>query len=358
MNSYFLCVTQPTNAGDLLINRMLVEELSLYGKVYVDCYNCPNDFRTILLGDSCNIIDVYKEYGISLKRLNLISFAKLIKQNKIVLYTQSPGPLDKPGKITVRFSLSLIRRLLSLLRIPFVRIGCCCSKALSKRINVAENNNVQYYVRSYKGVDYLKQYRSDGIFYIPDLAFLYKYKATITSKKKIAIISFREISDNFELFIQWLKECISILSSNNYEIVLYYQVKKDRDFMLKIADQLDPDNVVLKKEIVWYDDFDFYSDKTIVISNRLHCLLMGAIFNAIPYAYVDDNNLVRKIPDVFESSMGNDFRSFIGGVNDRLKLNVILEHINDYQSLLTQITNNNAYECRNTIKEIMYSLRK
>ena len=37
-NFYFLCITQPSNLGDLIINKMLVDELCRYGKVYVDAY--------------------------------------------------------------------------------------------------------------------------------------------------------------------------------------------------------------------------------------------------------------------------------------------------------------------------------
>ena len=358
MNSYFLCVTQPTNAGDLVINRMLVEELSLYGKVFVDCYNCPDAFRTLLIGNNDNVIDVYKEYGFTLKRGAFLPFAKLLKQSEIGLYTQSPGPLNKHSKWSLRISFSIIRNILSALHIPFVRIGCCCSKAISTNTNVIESQNVQYYVRSLNGVDFLKKFRDNGISYIPDLAYLYHYKANFASPKKIAVISFREVTDNYDRFLQWLRDCIAILISNAYKIIFYYQVERDKEFMHRLYEQMKSDTICFKEDIVWYDKFDFYADKSIVISNRLHCLLMGAVYNTVPYAYVNNDKKVKKISDVFESSMGDDCSRFLSGDYNSEKLACLVENVSENQQLINSIVIRNADQCRNTIKSIVASCKK
>ena len=353
MNSYFFCVTQPLNAGDLLINRLLVEELAQYGNVFVDCCNCPEDFRKLLLGDDERFIDVYKRYGYSIKKGGFFSFFKLLKRERISLYTQSPGPLNKPSRLSVRLSYIIIRKALSLMNIPFVRIGCCCSAASARGINVIEGKVVNYYVRSRKGVEFLKQYRCDGIHYIPDLAFLYKYKVKHTPKKRIVAVSFREVKDNYNLFLQWLKNYIIFLKSEGFDVVFYYQVKSDEDFIQRIFSQLGLDNILLRKEIVWYNNFDFYSDKTIVISNRLHCLLMGAVYNAVPFAYIDSNNLVSKIPDVYESSLEEKSSDLLSDIFDNKKLVNIVDNLSEYQKLLETITFKNACLCRDTIENIV-----
>lgn len=358
MNSYFLCVTQPSNAGDLLINRMLVEELSLYGKVFVDCYNCPSDFRALLIGNTENVVDVNKEYGFTLKRGDFSSFARLLKQSDIRLYTQSPGPLNKYSKWSLRISFAIIRKILSVLNIPFVRIGCCCSTAISTQSNVIESRNVQYFVRSQNGVEFLRSFRDNGISYIPDLAYLYHYKVHLASKKKIAVISFREVTDNYDRFLQWLKDCIIVLISNGYKIVFYYQVKGDRCFMQKLFEQLKSDVVCFREDIIWYDNFDFYADKSIVISNRLHCLLMGAVFNAIPYAYVNNDKKVKKISDVLESSMGDDYSRFVSGDYNSKKLARLIENIAENQQIIDSVVIKNADQCRNAIKSIVESCNK
>lgn len=353
MNSYFLCVTQPSNAGDLLINRMLIEELSLYGKVYVDCYNCPKDFRVPLLGNTENVVDVNNEYDFTLKRGAFFSFSKLLEQNEIGLYTQSPGPLNKHSKWSLRISFSIIRTILSALHIPFVRIGCCCSTAISTHTNVIESRKVQYYVRSRIGVEFLKNYRNYGINYIPDLAFLYHYKVKFTSKRKMAVISFREVTDCYEQFLKWLKDSISILIASEYKIIFYYQVKSDEAFMRKLFYQFNSDTITYRKHILWYDEFDFYADKTIVISNRLHCLLMGAVYNAIPFAYDDNGLSVRKISDVFVSVMGGNASNFLAQIDDHNKLLNLLGNTSKYQRVISNNVDENAQLCRSTIKYIV-----
>lgn len=92
MNSYFICATQPTNLGDLVINKMLVDELCRYGKVFVDAYGLPEEFTKYLF-ENKNAVDVYDTYHLSVKKLRLWGLSKLIKDENIRLYTHSPGPL-------------------------------------------------------------------------------------------------------------------------------------------------------------------------------------------------------------------------------------------------------------------------
>lgn len=353
MDTYFLCVTQPFNAGDLLINRMLVEELSQYGKVYVDCYNCPKDFRSILIGSSENIIDVYKEYGFTLKKGAIIQFAKLISKNKIGIYTQSPGPLNKIKNIPQRLSFAAIRKTLSFLHIPFVRIGNCCSAAIVTNTNIIEDHNVHYYVRSKNAVAFLNHFNSNISHYIPDLAFLYaKYKQPL-DKKKIAIFSFREIAMNIDGFVEWVKACINTLRGKGYTLIFYYQVKTDVTFMETLYDLVGDDSIEFRREILWYDNFDFYADKSIVISNRLHCLLMGAIQGAIPYAYVENNKLVRKIQDVFESIFENNMFHYLANTMPESELATLVDNISMHQSYIANVVNTNYTLCKSTIQNIM-----
>ena len=83
MNSYFLCISQPTNLGDLIINRMLILELSKYGNVYVDAYNTPVSFRKELFGKS-NIIDMGMCCDFSAKKMQLFRLYKFIKKEDII----------------------------------------------------------------------------------------------------------------------------------------------------------------------------------------------------------------------------------------------------------------------------------
>lgn len=358
MNSYFLCVTQQFNAGDLLINRMLIEELSHYGTVYVDCYNCSESFKSILIGNSPCIIDVYSTYRFSLKKGSFFSFARFLKEKNVALYTQSPGPLNKVHNILVKTSFKIIRNVLSIMHIPFIRIGSCCSAAMLSNINVLENSNVQYYVRSNKSVEFLKQFRNYGIHYIPDLAYLYRDHVEISEKLKIAVMSFRKVTESLNEFISWVRNCIDLLNENGYKVIFYYQVEPDYEFMKYLYDSIGNEFISLRSDLVWYDNFDFYSDKSIVISNRLHCLLLGALYDAVPLAYVDNNRYVRKIQDVFESSFGADAPKYITDNTSLEKLYDIVKNLSEHQKVINDKVFNNASLCRSKIKSIITLLSK
>lgn len=352
MNSYFLCVTQPSNAGDLLINRMLVEELSQYGTVYVDCYNCPSTFKSILVGGADNIVDIYNTYGWSLKKGAFYSFTRFLKKKNITLYTQSPGPLNKMSSLLLKFSYSIIRAILAKSRVSFIRIGNCCSAAIVTKTNILESHNVEYYVRSKNAVSFLRQFRENGIHYIPDLAYLYRNHAVISEKKKIALMSFRKVTESLDEFVAWVKGCVNQLVVSGYEVVFYYQVKSDADFMKYLHDIIGSKSIILKTDQLWYDNFDFYSDKSLVISNRLHCLLMGAVYNAVPLAYVDGEKHVRKIQDVFESSFGGNSATYLTNFTESTKLSNIIENLSVYQKNIDEIVDNNNEVCRNTVNHI------
>lgn len=78
MNSYFICATQPTNLGDLVINKMLVDELCRYGKVFVDAYGLPEEFTKYLF-ENKNAVDVYDTYHLSVKKIASVGAFKVNK---------------------------------------------------------------------------------------------------------------------------------------------------------------------------------------------------------------------------------------------------------------------------------------
>ena len=357
MNSYFLCVTQPSNVGDLLINRMLVEELSRYGKVYVDCYNIPDTFKRILISDSNNIIDVSNVFKFSLKKGSFLKFSRFVKTHNIQLYTQSPGPLNRISKLPSRICFKIIRKILISLNVPFIRIGNCCSSAIINNTNVIESQSVIYYVRSLQGVSFLQQFRKTDIHYIPDLAFLYKrHVRTNYTKKKIAVMSFRQVCKNLDAFELWVTKSVSLLQANDYNVIFYYQVEKDKNFMRYLYNRLGNKNIELKQKILWYDNFSFYEDKSIVISNRLHCLLLGAVYNAVPLACMYEENELRKITDVLESSIGNESKKYITDIYSDDRLIDIIDNVYVYRKKVSDIVDTNFKICQETVKNIINKL--
>lgn len=351
MNIYFLVLTQPSNVGDLLINKMLIKELARQGKVYIDCYNCAADFRDSLFANMENVVDVYKSYHFTAKKLNLVKFASLLKRENIGLYTQSPGPLKKITQLKLRIGLGMIHRTIRLLEIPFYRIGNCCSEAIDSRADVVEKGVSAYFLRSTESVNYLKSLTNKPVKYIPDLAYLYNYEAKSSQKDKIAVLCFRKVKniDNFLPYVSWI---VDYLRDKGYIIRLAYQVKQDASFTNMLYEYLKKDGVSLRGDIIWYDNLNFYENVDIVLSNRLHSLLIGAMHGAIPVAFTDSDKVVRKIEDVYKSSLPTISNSLLLNKQNFHSITEILHNRDTLRNKLYQHIQENADLCRDIIANI------
>lgn len=311
VNTYFICATQTSNLGDLMINKMLVDELCNYGIVYLDALGVPDEFKKPMLANN-NVIEV-SQYGFSVKRLsvkNLFKFASFIKKNDVRLITRSPGPLEEPSA-KIRFGFSAINMLAKLCKAKIVYFGNCCSEALSYRRKLKSTHMDEIYVRSYDSVEYAKQYFSCPVSYIPDMAFLMTTSKSYV-KHKTVVIDYRSVADENKTSISDLQSIVSKFISLGYSVELYYQVKSDKERMLSLYNVLKNKSVIMRNDLLWYDEMEnFYSDKAFVISNRLHSLLFGAVYGVIPIAVISDDPRVTKIMHVFKSSFPEMFNENI-----------------------------------------------
>ena len=356
MNFYFLCATQATNLGDLVINKMLIDELCKYGYVYVDCYNIPLQFKKYILENS-NVIDVYNTTGFSIKKGNIFKFCLFLKKANIKCFTQSPGPL---GRLSRRYSLyfKVISYILKCFKIRYYLIGNCCSAAIASNERLSINYANAYYLRSKSSLKYLINCQIKNVAYIPDLAFLYRDKAIISQENKIATLCFREVKSDYNSFIEWLKQIISLLKIRGYNIEFIYQVYKDKDFTYKIQEDISKrfKNISLAENITWYDNLCYYSGKTIIISNRLHSLLLGAIHNAIPIAFCDNSPEFLKIKDVYDSIFSDYSSNLFISKNSYSNLKYIINNSKVVQEHIIRMADHNALLCHDTIKEIVFTL--
>lgn len=314
MNSYFLCVTQPTNLGDLIINKMLVMELSRYGRVYVDCKKTPREFADYLVSGNENIVDVYESCGVSVKSGSLLKWSKFLRNKKIDVYVTSPGPLIKENRIKSSY-FTLISCVLKMLNVSNYKIGVCCSELLadSNKLNLSGLSGI--YLRSKVSLNSLVSQGNNNIRYIPDLAFLLRQYVKLAPKKNLIALSFREVKEKSELFILTLRSVIEYFLANNYEVEFYYQVSIDEEYNRKLAEKFRSEHVRFVENKIWFDTLDYYADKKYVVSNRLHSLVTGAVYDAIPLALVNTDSKVRKIEEVLCSSMNNPNRYFINPEN-------------------------------------------
>lgn len=356
MNFYFLCATQYSNLGDLVINKMLVEELCLHGKVFIDALHAPEKFKSILL-EHPNAIDVTGQYGVSLKKNNLLQVCRLIKKNDIKLYTESPGPLGgAPSHISLLFRI--IHFFVKRYGAHVVKIGNCCSLAQQKKQKISLNGVEHFYVRSEESVNYLNSQFDNIASYIPDLACLLRYRVKLpyTKKRKVAINLRCEPKEKDAR----LKECqtlIKLFANKGFQIIIYCQVKSDKEF----AEQLYKnssyiDNVSLEENQLCYGNLDFYSDISYVISNRLHSLLFGCMYNCIPIAYGIRNYKCTKIKHVFSNIFDNKHNIFI--YNDIQQIPNVLVNEKELRDIVRLSIDQSAKECRSVIETIVKNYQK
>lgn len=350
MNSYILCATQPFNLGDLIINKMLIDELSYYGKVYIDTYGLPNNFKKYLL-ENKNTVDIYETYHFSLKRINLLQFKKLLKKENIKIFTRSPGPLYNLKKYK-QLIFNLIYRIAQKSSAQVLFIGNCASSFLITQQKIKDTNISHLYLRSYESVNYVKQIYTNNVSYIPDLAFLLRSNNDKFEKKNKVAFNFRH--NGIDRSIK--EKCIKIINdftSNGYQVELYYQVEKDFDFLLDLYKDIDNPSVLFRNKIVWYDDLNFYEDKTFVISNRLHSLIIGATYGAIPIVFSNNDKSCAKIKHVFDSSFQEYSNLFFNDFNQEIDVNKYIENQSTYANIVNNVVLSNKNICKKVFNDIL-----
>lgn len=355
MNTYFLCITQPYNLGDLVINKMLIDELCKYGYVYVDIYRTPSSFGNYLLINE-NAIDVYCNEKITIKRLNVIGFSRIIKKRNVNLYTTSPGPMGINNNFYIKLAFRIIRWAIRFNKVSFYSIGKCCSMMAYNNEKIGQLHCDKIFLRSKFSVDYVNKKVPNKASYIPDLAFLLRQYVNLQNKEKKVAMTFRDENseDYFNECMDLVKKCIDI----GYSVHLFYQVKTDKVFMERLYNSVKKWNVNMKEDILWFDDLYYYSDKQFVFSNRLHALLIGMVYNAIPVALVKKDKRVVKIEDVFNTVFDKEHKEnfYYNHIenNDIIKLFKNTESHKDY---IDKVVSFNCSECKKIINDIVRQLQ-
>lgn len=351
MNSYFLCATQPSNLGDLVINKMLVDELCRYGKVFVDAYGLPIEFTKYLLENE-NAIDVYNTYHFSAKRMNLWKLSRLIHNKKIKVYTHSPGPLYNL-KSYKRLAFIILNSLFKLHGVLVLSIGNCASAMITKKLKVQKDEVDHFYLRSHESVDYVNSIFPNKASYIPDLAFFLKFQVEKGVKAKKVAFNFRPVANDIIMLHEKCLDIIHRFTENGYEVVLYYQVKSDKDFMYSLYVEANSEMVTFRDSPVWYESMDFYSDKAFVIGNRLHSLLIGAVYGAIPIVFSNSQEVCAKIGHVFNASFKNNSSLFMNDFEQDIDVKRYINNEKLYAEIIYETVTENAQLCRKTIEHLL-----
>lgn len=144
--------------------------------------------------------------------------------------------------------------------------------------------------------------------YFPDLAFLVEMLPGLPRRGSLGKIGFSFRSEiperknddvEYSDMVRQATACISqyLRSIEQGQVFAFHQVTEDASYTARLADEND---FTLHQAPITLDSYqDFYQEFDVVFSNRLHCLLMGALRGAIPIAVTTQEHT--KIVSLYET---------------------------------------------------------
>lgn len=315
MKMFYLAFTNKGNVGDLLITKFQIDEYAKYGEVYVDCHGMPDDFHKVIFETgSPNIKDFEAEFGCTYRSKKILKVISILNKQHFTHFCSSPGPRE-----TLSFPLKkLVFKLMGAI-LPAIFMSRHIKKySLGVDVNYTSRSffgwlNTLYFarldiigIRSETNLERVKNHLHNVV-YVPDMAFLYPMfdEASYVKIKKRIAMSFRNIDDIGQL-LSVLKSIGMLASKGNFEIDVIYQVDEDKVLCEQLTKEINKLNVRFIESPVDYFSLDRYKNYDIVVSNRLHVLLMAAMNGAYPFALISDSPNEHKIQDILGSVFGNN----------------------------------------------------
>ncbi|NGO00122.1 polysaccharide pyruvyl transferase family protein [Grimontia sp. S25] len=282
--------TQFENFGDLVINKLLIENLRSHSKIKVNSAEIPVEFFQSLKVDEseevnksnfCFLVDMIVE--------------SLILRKKVFFFTK-PGDWSKQDSIKGYMSglmQLVIYAILYACNVKICKFGGSFS-GFGKKTEKIERLKGRYFykhfLRDSNSISYAGRIGISNVERSTDLAFLLENSEPISDnlKRKVAL-SFRR--DNNDELIEGIGKVIEHFGSDNVELV--YQVERDLEFMNSIKSKFEINSEVKKVDNICKG----YNDYKIVFSNRLHVLIFAMSRGCIPIALITESNV--KISSLF-----------------------------------------------------------
>lgn len=308
----FSLKTQFDNIGDILINRELIIESIRAGDTLVDASRCPREFFDSL--------DISPRYVYHSSLLFLLNVLKEKIRGRTVYYFLNPGGLG--GDLSARSIVASI--IYSVILFGFKILGIRVTHVGFSMAPVSGKERFAAKLRSKACWKVLPRDKSSGRYlhsiggnvdgFFPDLAFL-NNTMTKSEKNGDIVVSFRFDGKHSIGFRQAELLLESIFSDCREERVIFYcQVDRDSEKLKELYNKFSH----LKNSVYLHNSSDFnvardvYGKASYVVSNRLHCLLMGALSGAIPVATITRVNGC-KIYSLFSDLNMTDNVYFKGG---------------------------------------------
>ena len=326
MKIYYYVYTRKGNLGDLLITKYQIEEYAKYADVFVDCYGMPSDFRNVIFDTtSPRIKDFENEYGIGFRSKNALKVMHILNKNGFTHFCDSPGP-----RVPLHWPFHMMLRKLMRLSIPNLFLNKEIKRySLGVDLNYDQHsiltqlNKWHFYkfellgIRSKQNLHTLEKYLNN-VAYVPDMAFLYpQYKSSFfeSIRNRIAL-SFRKV-DNYDELVKAVQTIGMIANEHDLDVDILYQVEEDEHFCRQLHDDIKRHNMHFIENPIDFYSLDTYQKYDIVLSNRLHVLLMAAMNGAIPFGLISHNTRENKIKNIFNCVFNRQLVSYIEDFDEK-----------------------------------------
>ena len=361
---YLLPAIQYNNTGDVLINKILIEELRLYGDVIVNDKDFPDwFFEELGVTENEKFSNNHKESFFDNIKLSMNQNKSL--QHFLVIY---PGHTSRSGwKKSIVSDHGFLRTVeyykLKRKGLKFLRFGFSIGP-----FDIYNKIAEAFYTRvfSYYGVRDSKSHKlaKNALFYrpqlMPDLAWRYTFDGGNKEKEDYIVLSFRSasfgknnVSENLIPIISDLKKILSSLDQT-YKIKIAYQVLYDKEDAEEIYKVLKRDNFpveLIDEKLNLIQASELYKNAKFLISNRLHVVLLGLVqgIPAFPLVREDHN---QKIINIFRDNNLSDYLLYLGdhAINPKKIPNIL--NNKEEKNRLESIINKNSNIIKNVFKDV------
>lgn len=356
--TFYSAYTCKNNLGDLIINKLQIEEYAKYGEVYVDFSGMPIEFKKAILNTgNSNIKDFNETFHKKYRGLFFMNTIRFLKKQGFTHFTKSPGPY---AVLCMPFT-KLIKRTLGALGFIYAKKIGLYSFALG--IDLDYKTNYPNWLRTLNKL-YFNKYNVIGvrsinnkngypelknIIYCPDMAFLYPPIQQYYGPKLKIGFSFREVQDKSHLFDKLKFITNTFIHTHDIEVI--YQVKEDESFATEIQTRLSSltPNIKLKK--ITHNNISDYSQYDYIFSNRLHVLLLAAHHQVISYALISKDIKENKIANIYKSVFNINLFEYIED-SDTIQYDWLLTEKSKLLHHIKQAITTQQEICKTIIKDI------
>ena len=359
--------TQFENLGDLLINKILLQELRNFGKLRINLEAVPSWYRDKIAASSSESID--KKDGKFENQIFWEGLKNALNPNVDVYMIQLPGHYS--GSVHGRALKKILYFwLLKIAGVRICRLGASIGSFSDERARLErwQSKFMHYYsVRDSLSEQYAKEVGIRNPKFFPDLAWLVTPLSTedsLSREREYVVLSFREpvsasedSQDCHKHFWTALDRAVDRVANELLlRMVVSYQVERDYAFSKEIFDRYENDYDIrlMESKIDDVSMRDIYSDARITFSNRLHVLMMSMAYGSLPLGIIDPRKHSKILGIFLDSQLDRLVLNMYESEQVSQKINDILTNTHTLHQSIIELYSSNQKLSRKLLTEVFY----